>query len=149
MASFNMPLLFCLLASFLVWLIPSPSHCADPDPLQDFCPADLNSKIYVNGLPCKNPATVTSEDFFFTGEMFVVPRGLLHFQLNIGKVIATLFASFNSQNPGVERVVEQLFNANPPVPSNVLTAAFRVNNETIEAIRANNTAETDRKNNLY
>ncbi|XP_062232471.1 germin-like protein 5-1 [Phragmites australis] len=39
----------------------------DPNPLQDFCVADTTSKVRVNGLPCKDPATVVPDDFFFAG----------------------------------------------------------------------------------
>lgn len=40
---------------------------ADEDPLQDFCVADLSSKPFLNGFPCKDPATVKSSDFTFRG----------------------------------------------------------------------------------
>ncbi|KAL6619597.1 hypothetical protein ACP70R_034736 [Stipagrostis hirtigluma subsp. patula] len=40
---------------------------SDPSPLQDFCVADTASKVLVNGLPCKDPATVVPDDFFFSG----------------------------------------------------------------------------------
>ncbi|KAM0948652.1 hypothetical protein DsansV1_C06g0061671 [Dioscorea sansibarensis] len=39
----------------------------DPSPLQDFCVADLTSQVFVNGFVCKNPTTVTAEDFFVSG----------------------------------------------------------------------------------
>uniref|UniRef100_A0ACD5ZP05 Uncharacterized protein n=1 Tax=Avena sativa TaxID=4498 RepID=A0ACD5ZP05_AVESA len=39
----------------------------DPNPLQDFCVADNESKVRVNGVPCKDPATVVPEDFLFVG----------------------------------------------------------------------------------
>ncbi|KAK6164604.1 hypothetical protein DH2020_001468 [Rehmannia glutinosa] len=39
----------------------------DPTPLQDFCVADHTSTLTINGLPCKDPSTVTSDDFFFRG----------------------------------------------------------------------------------
>uniref|UniRef100_A0A0A8ZS07 Germin-like protein n=1 Tax=Arundo donax TaxID=35708 RepID=A0A0A8ZS07_ARUDO len=39
----------------------------DPNPLQDFCVADTTSKVRVNGVPCKDPATVVANDFFFPG----------------------------------------------------------------------------------
>ncbi|XP_057848200.1 germin-like protein 1-1 [Cryptomeria japonica] len=39
----------------------------DPDPLQDFCVADMASKVVVNGFPCKNPMAVSADDFFFQG----------------------------------------------------------------------------------
>ncbi|KAH9313341.1 hypothetical protein KI387_028376, partial [Taxus chinensis] len=40
---------------------------ADPGPLQDFCVADQQSKVLVNGYACKDPTTVTVEDFSFAG----------------------------------------------------------------------------------
>jgi len=46
------------------------AHAADPDPLQDFCVADLDAArngVSVNGYPCKDRHLVTSDDFVFTG----------------------------------------------------------------------------------
>ncbi|RZS21767.1 hypothetical protein BHM03_00054445 [Ensete ventricosum] len=40
---------------------------SDPSPLQDFCVADKDSKVLVNGFVCKDPKNVKAEDFFFTG----------------------------------------------------------------------------------
>ncbi|XP_026452783.1 germin-like protein subfamily T member 2 [Papaver somniferum] len=41
---------------------------ADPDELQDFCVADLNSStIVMNGFSCKPMSQVTTEDFFYSG----------------------------------------------------------------------------------
>ncbi|KAG6552939.1 hypothetical protein Mapa_005472 [Marchantia paleacea] len=40
---------------------------ADPDPLQDFCVADFESAIHVNGYACKSSTNVTTEDFAFAG----------------------------------------------------------------------------------
>ncbi|KAG6518948.1 putative germin-like protein 2-1 [Zingiber officinale] len=40
---------------------------SDPSPLQDFCVADLQSKVFVNGFPCKNMNDVKAEDFFLSG----------------------------------------------------------------------------------
>ncbi|KAH7838881.1 hypothetical protein Vadar_032223 [Vaccinium darrowii] len=36
-------------------------------PLQDFCVADLNSPVTVNGFICKDPKLVDANDFFFSG----------------------------------------------------------------------------------
>nr|CAD1818489.1 unnamed protein product [Ananas comosus var. bracteatus] len=45
------------------------SSCrADPDPLQDFCVANLQATdITVDGFPCKPTSSVVSDDFFFSG----------------------------------------------------------------------------------
>jgi hypothetical protein len=43
-------------------------NAADPDPLQDFCVADLSTNApLVNGFPCKPRSTITAEDFVFRG----------------------------------------------------------------------------------
>ncbi|KDP46445.1 hypothetical protein JCGZ_10285 [Jatropha curcas] len=46
----------------------------DPSPLQDFCVAtdDSASGVFVNGKFCKDPETVTPDDFSYTG--FNIPR---------------------------------------------------------------------------
>ncbi|XP_051148659.1 putative germin-like protein 2-1 [Andrographis paniculata] len=39
----------------------------EPSPLQDFCVADAFNAVRVNGLACKNPASVQASDFSFSG----------------------------------------------------------------------------------
>ncbi|XP_049401381.1 putative germin-like protein 2-1 [Solanum stenotomum] len=39
----------------------------EPSPMQDFCVADPTSTVKVNGLSCKDPKSVITEDFFFSG----------------------------------------------------------------------------------
>ncbi|OAY48066.1 germin-like protein subfamily 3 member 4 [Manihot esculenta] len=167
------------------------------DNLQDTCPAATAGKqsIFINGLPCKNPASITPSDFkstklsspgdtdnFFRssttiltaadfpglntlglsiartdldvdglvvpqshprasellfvnagvviagfvdtnnqlfqkilkeGDVFVLPRGLLHFCLNAGNEPATIFSVLSSQNPGVVSVAGAMFDSDP------------------------------------
>ncbi|XP_076917412.1 putative germin-like protein 2-1 [Bidens hawaiensis] len=40
---------------------------SDPSPLQDFCVADPDSKVLVNGVVCKDPERVQADDFLFRG----------------------------------------------------------------------------------
>ncbi|CAN0911563.1 Putative germin-like protein 2-1 [Linum grandiflorum] len=40
---------------------------ADPPHLQDFCVADPQSSVLINGMTCKDPKMVTSDDFYFSG----------------------------------------------------------------------------------
>ncbi|XP_023518410.1 putative germin-like protein 2-1 [Cucurbita pepo subsp. pepo] len=40
---------------------------SDPSPLQDFCVADPNNPLKVNGLVCKDPKLVEAKDFFWSG----------------------------------------------------------------------------------
>ncbi|PSR89622.1 Germin-like protein subfamily T member [Actinidia chinensis var. chinensis] len=199
-------------------LLPLPYSYADPDPLQDFCVADLKSAPSVNGFPCKLASEVTSGDFFYdglskegnttnlfgvnvnagnvlafpglntlgismnrvdlapgginpphshprstesgiviegkllvgfvttgnvfyskvlgVGEMFVVPRGLVHFQLNVGDGKALIFTAFNSQLPGAVIAPLTLFASTPSVPDDVLTRAFQVEDDVINGIKS-------------
>ncbi|KAF8408018.1 hypothetical protein HHK36_007158 [Tetracentron sinense] len=210
------PAFFTIL--FLIVLLPSACRCADPDPLQDLCVADLNASISVNGFPCKPLHEVKSDDFFYdglskegnttnvfgssvnsgdvrvfpglnthglsvnrvdfatgginpphihprasetgvviegkllvgfvttghvlhskvlkAGEMFVIPRGLVHFQLNVGKGKALFLAAFNSQEPGIVILPTTLFESKPSIPNAVLTKAFQIDEKVISDIRS-------------
>uniref|UniRef100_A0A2N9ETT3 Germin-like protein n=1 Tax=Fagus sylvatica TaxID=28930 RepID=A0A2N9ETT3_FAGSY len=70
------------------------------------------------------------------GEIFVFPKGLVHFQKNNGKVAAAVIAAFNSQLPGTQSIATTLFAATPPVPDNVLTKAFQVGTKEVEKIKS-------------
>ncbi|XP_021623488.1 germin-like protein 5-1 isoform X2 [Manihot esculenta] len=69
------------------------------------------------------------------GEIFVFPKGLVHFQKNNGKVSAAVIAAFNSQLPGTQAIAATLFAATPPVPDHVLTKAFQVGKKEIRKIK--------------
>lgn len=70
------------------------------------------------------------------GEIFVFPRGLVHFQKNNGGVPAAVIAAFNSQLPGTQSIAVTLFAATPPVPDHVLTMAFQVGTKEVEKIKS-------------
>ncbi|KAL8027282.1 hypothetical protein ABFX02_14G085200 [Erythranthe guttata] len=70
------------------------------------------------------------------GEVFVFPKGLVHFQKNNGKSNAAVVAAFNSQLPGTQSIAATLFSAAPPVPDNVLTMAFQVGTKEVQKIKS-------------
>ncbi|CAH1433304.1 unnamed protein product [Lactuca virosa] len=43
------------------------AFASDSSPLQDFCVADFNGPVLVNGFTCKDPKLVQANDFFFSG----------------------------------------------------------------------------------
>ncbi|KAL6531516.1 hypothetical protein OROMI_027879 [Orobanche minor] len=69
------------------------------------------------------------------GEVFVFPKGLVHFQKN-GKSPASVIAAFNSQLPGTQSIAATLFSAKPAVPDDVLTKAFQVGTKEVEKIKS-------------
>lgn len=71
------------------------------------------------------------------GEIFVFPKGLVHYQKNNGYWPASVLSAFNSQLPGTVSIPLALFAAKPPVPDNVLTKAFQTSTEEVEKIKAN------------
>ncbi|XP_006659249.1 putative germin-like protein 3-2 [Oryza brachyantha] len=70
------------------------------------------------------------------GEVFVFPRGLVHFQKNNGGSPAAVVSAFSSQLPGTQSVAETLFGAAPPVPSDTLARAFQIDAGTVELIKS-------------
>ncbi|KAF0897765.1 hypothetical protein E2562_000476 [Oryza meyeriana var. granulata] len=52
------------LLTALVALVASQSMASDPSPLQDFCVANKDSLVHVNGFPCKDAKDVNVDDFF-------------------------------------------------------------------------------------
>ncbi|XP_022842731.1 germin-like protein subfamily 3 member 2 [Olea europaea var. sylvestris] len=67
------------------------------------------------------------------GEVMVFPRGLVHFQMNVGKSSATIFGSFNSQNPGTHRIPNVIFGSG--INDELLEKAFGLTLEQISVMR--------------
>ena len=70
------------------------------------------------------------------GEVFVFPRGLVHYQRNNGGGPAAVLSAFDSQLPGTQPVAEALFGASPPVPTDVLARSFQIDGGLVEAIKS-------------
>uniref|UniRef100_A0A0D3EYR1 Germin-like protein n=1 Tax=Oryza barthii TaxID=65489 RepID=A0A0D3EYR1_9ORYZ len=84
---------------------------------------------------------VTTANKLFTrtvckGEVFVFPRGLVHFQKNNGNTPAFAIAALNSQLPGTQSIAAALFGAAPPLPSDTLARAFQVDGGMVEFIKS-------------
>ncbi|XP_024525533.1 putative germin-like protein 2-1 [Selaginella moellendorffii] len=69
------------------------------------------------------------------GELFVFPRGLVHFQINTGREPAVAVAGFNSQNPGVSQVAKAVFGSNPPILDAVIERTFQIDNALVQRLR--------------
>ncbi|PHT41455.1 Flap endonuclease 1 [Capsicum baccatum] len=69
------------------------------------------------------------------GEVFVSPRGLVHFQKNTGKSLASIIAAFNSQLPGIQLISPTLFGSSPPVPDDILAQTFLTTTAKIALLR--------------
>ncbi|KAK2418962.1 rhicadhesin receptor [Trifolium repens] len=70
------------------------------------------------------------------GEIFVFPKGLVHFQKNSGYGPASAIASFNSQLMGIDNIALNLFAATPPVADDVLAKTFKASIQEIQRTKA-------------
>ncbi|XP_028783694.1 germin-like protein subfamily 1 member 7 [Neltuma alba] len=85
-------------------------------------------------------ASNQNDNRFFTkvlnkGEVFIFPFSMIHFQINIGRGNAVALSSLSSQNPGVITIAKAVFGSKPPVPSDILSKAFRVNKDIIALLQ--------------
>ncbi|RZC59028.1 hypothetical protein C5167_006335 [Papaver somniferum] len=70
------------------------------------------------------------------GEMFVIPKGLVHFQKNVGRGKAVTITSFNSQLHGAAQLPATLFASNPAIPDDILAKNFQVDETVITSIKS-------------
>lgn len=69
-------------------------------------------------------------------ELFVVPRGLQHFQLNTGAGDAVFVAMFDSQSPGLVTPTFAMFATKPAMPMEVLTKTFLMGEDEVSAMKS-------------
>lgn len=67
------------------------------------------------------------------GEVMVFPKGLVHFQMNVGDTPATILGSFNSQNPGLLRIPTAVFGSE--IKDELLEKAFGLSSKEISKLR--------------
>jgi quercetin dioxygenase-like cupin family protein len=68
------------------------------------------------------------------GDVFVFPRGFVHFQFNIGRTPAIAFAALSSQKPDLIPVAKTVFGSNQPISEDVLEKAFHLDMNTVERL---------------
>lgn len=90
----------------------------------------LEGKIYSGFVDSKNRVFARVLE---KGEVMVFPRGLLHFQMNVGDSRATILGSFNSQNPGSVKIPSALFGSD--IKEEVLEKGFGFNAKELAKLR--------------
>jgi quercetin dioxygenase-like cupin family protein len=88
-------------------------------------------ELYVGFVDTNNTLFATT---IKAGELFVFPKALVHFQLNVGNGPALAFSALSSQNPGVQQIAPALFGSVPPVSDEVLEKGFRIGVDTVRFI---------------
>ncbi|URE32855.1 germin-like protein [Musa troglodytarum] len=85
----------------------------DPSPLQDFCVADYDSKVSVNGFACMNAKDVTVDDFYFTG-LDKAASTSNELGANITLVNVERLPGLNTLGVAMSRIDYAPFGLNPP-----------------------------------
>ncbi|KAL5768052.1 hypothetical protein ACOSQ2_014835 [Xanthoceras sorbifolium] len=93
------------------------------------------STLYV-GFVTSNPNNTLFSKILNPGDVFVFPIGLIHFQVNIGKINAVAFAGLSSQNPGVITIANAVFGSNPPINPFDLSRAFQLDLNVVKDLQA-------------
>ncbi|KAK9073717.1 hypothetical protein SSX86_006311 [Deinandra increscens subsp. villosa] len=89
------------------------ANATDHSPLQDFCVADTNAQVLVNGFACKNPSSVQASDFFFSGlHMMANTSNRLGFGAKL--VSVTQLPGLNTLGISMARVDYAPWGINPP-----------------------------------
>ncbi|EES05076.1 hypothetical protein SORBI_3004G148300 [Sorghum bicolor] len=78
------------------------------------------------GFVTSNPNNTLVAKVLNKGDVFVFPKGLVHFQFNNGKGNAVALAGLSSQNPGVITVANTRFGSQPSIANHILAKAFQV-----------------------
>jgi len=68
------------------------------------------------------------------GDVMVFPKGLVHFQMNVGSGHAVIVGTFNSQNPGLEKLPLTLFGSG--IADELLQKAFQLSKKEVQSLKA-------------
>ncbi|KAG6550394.1 hypothetical protein Mapa_008357 [Marchantia paleacea] len=68
------------------------------------------------------------------GDLFVFPRGLVHFQVESGKGTALAIAFLSSQNPGVSQIATNLLDSDPKIAGDVLEKSFGIDQKVVTSL---------------
>ena len=79
------------------------------------------------GFVTSNPKNRLITKVLYSGDVFIFPVGLIHFQFNIGKINSVAFAGLSSHNPSVITIANAVFGSKPPINPDVLAKAFLLN----------------------
>ncbi|XP_051196389.1 putative germin-like protein 2-2 [Lolium perenne] len=88
------------------------------------------------GFVTSNPENKLFTKVLNKGDVFVFPKGLVHYQFNKGAANAVAIAALSSQNPGVITVANAVFGAEPSISGDIIAKAFQVEKNTVESIQA-------------
>ncbi|KAL3680119.1 hypothetical protein R1sor_023075 [Riccia sorocarpa] len=94
----------------------------------------IEGTLEVGLIDTTQPVPVLFTQTLKKDDIFVFPRGLVHFQINKSKRTVRAYASFSSTNPGLVSLPRTLFGVN--IDIEVLTKSFEVSPYIIKTLSA-------------
>ncbi|KAL3833724.1 hypothetical protein ACJIZ3_008460 [Penstemon smallii] len=88
------------------------------------------------GFITSNPENNLITKVLQKGDVFVFPKGLVHFQRNTGYGNTVAIAALSSQNPGVITVANAVFGSKPAIANDLLAKSFQTDTKTIDWIQS-------------
>ncbi|XP_042479777.1 putative germin-like protein 2-1 [Macadamia integrifolia] len=95
----------------------------------------LEGTLYV-GFVTSNPDNRLISKVLNKGDVFVFPKGLIHFQYNEGKTNAVAISGLSSQNPGIITIANSVFGSNPSISDAILAKAFQLDKKVVDYLQA-------------
>ncbi|XP_062095680.1 putative germin-like protein 2-1 [Humulus lupulus] len=83
------------------------------------------------GFVTSNPENRFLTKILHKGDVFVFPKGMVHFQRNIGHSKALAISTLSSHNPGIVTIANTVFGSNPDIPADFLAKAFQVDKNVV------------------
>ncbi|XP_075477552.1 putative germin-like protein 2-1 [Primulina tabacum] len=88
------------------------------------------------GFVTSNPGNNLTRKVLQKGDVFVFPKGLVHFQRNVGYGNAIAIVGLSSQNPGVITIGNAVFGSKPAIANDLLAKSFQVDTKTVDWIQS-------------
>ncbi|CAH9078652.1 unnamed protein product [Cuscuta europaea] len=93
----------------------------------------LEGTIYVGFIDSRNKLYAKT---LLPGDIFVLPKGLIHFLYNPGGSNVSLFVAIGGQNPEAIVIPNALFGTDPPILPDVLSKAFLLDKNVISRLQS-------------
>lgn len=88
------------------------------------------------GFVTSNPENRFITKVLQKGDVFVFPKGLIHFQRNVGHGKGLAISTLSSQNPGIVTIANTVFGSSPDIPADILAKAFQLDVNVISSIQS-------------
>ncbi|CAH9078656.1 unnamed protein product [Cuscuta europaea] len=93
----------------------------------------LEGTLYVGFIDSRNKLYAKT---LLLGDIFVLPKGLIHFLYNTGESNASAYFAIGGQNPEAIVIPNASFGTHPPIPPQLLSKAFLLDTNVISRLQS-------------